>query len=211
MVQNTVQCSSRTDLTDFIRTLFLHYLFYCYAKYFATFSCDQMSFYSIIAHGLNNWKVIDVVLQIYFVMSILNRDLGQEDLFLRTDFQILTKSIRSFFAWGWNLKRMTSPVLCFVILGWILTDPIWISGLYTSYERYKIAFLSYASISLKLARLSDDAIPTQKFQPPTSFTDHSKLVGDWVKTRVCHQSFPLKSKAQKIEHFRELCEVELLG
>ena len=42
-------------------------------KKLETILCDQMSFYSIIARALNDWKVIDVVLQIYFVMPILKR------------------------------------------------------------------------------------------------------------------------------------------
>ena len=60
--------------------------------------------------------------------------------FLSLGVFFLTKSMRSFFDWGWNLKRMTSPFLWLVRFECIVFLPTRIS---LKYVLYKIAFLSY--------------------------------------------------------------------
>ena len=108
--------------------LILVLFIYWYARLFNAFLSDQMSFCILMdIEDLNNWKVIDVVFQIYFVMSILKSWVRSRRLPI-WKFEILTKSITSFFAWGWNLKRMISPIWCFLKLSWITSDPTQISA-----------------------------------------------------------------------------------
>ena len=116
----------------------------------------------------------------------------------------LTMSITSFFASGWNRKRMISSFLCFIRFDSTIFLPISIDD---ECEQYTIAFWSSSGIC-KVSLWSFVAIPTWKLEVPKSFTDHSKPVADLVDITSAARVWPHLSSRLNIPFVTDALNAE---